>query len=378
MRKTPTSAPHPVLPGLDRGQLLREVEQRALHDSQSDWSGCTTAEVPPAPIHREIDRWAEQHIAQIETLRWEAEQESRFRIREADAAATAADERTARAEAAAAAAEVRLADMAAVLRGLRPGDDGGDWSDRTRMDENPRQRRIVDALLYGAAGVAELGLNYLAFRLMGTTAFETALLAAAVVLVTVLLPKQLGVLITTARRTRRWTGWPLALMGGAAALWVGVTTFVAIVRTAYLVFPQLGRPALLTLAGVSPVALTAGWLAVSLAVGLAVLLRSAHGHNPYVAAWHAALTEVLRLGEARSTHRADAESAAALAAAERDGLRAVRDRFVPLVDECRALAAELKDRYVHAFSRRRASVEHRSLHEPARPAIHPRFDGSAA
>lgn len=226
------------LPSLDRGQLLREVEQRALHDSQSDWSGFAAADMPPAPIHREIDRWAEQHIAQIETLRWEAEQEARLRIRAADAAATGADERTGRAEAAAASAEQRLAEMAAVLRGRRPGDDGGDWSDRIRMDENPRHRRIVDSLLYGTAAVAELGLNYLAFRLMGASPFETALLAAAAVLVTVLLPKQLGVLITTSRRTHRWTGWPLALMGGAATLWIGVTTFVAIVRTAYLMFPS--------------------------------------------------------------------------------------------------------------------------------------------
>lgn len=169
-------------------------------------------------------------------------------------------------------------------------------------------------------------------------------------------------------------------MGGAATLWIGVTAFVAIVRTAYLVFPQLGRPALLTLAGVSPTALTAGWFAVSVAVGAAVLLRSMHGHNPYVAAWHAALADVVRLGEARSAHRARAESAVALAATERDGLRAIGDRFVPLIAECRALAGELKDRYVHAYGRRRASIEHRSLHAPApaQQALPPHVDGTAA
>jgi hypothetical protein len=246
------------------------------------------------------------------------------------------------------------------------------------MTEQRRRRRAADWAIYLAAAVAEIGLNYLAFRLMGATAVETALLAGAVVLVTVLLPKQLGALVATARRTRRWKGWPLVLMVAAAVLWVGTTLFVALVRTAYLLLPLgVGQP-LLTVAGIEPTVLTVGWLAVALAVGLAVLLRSAHGHNPYAAAWHASSAQVARLTEARSVARAEAARAAERAARERDALRATAERYAPLVDECRALAAELKDRYVHALGRRQSSVEQRELPLLARPVLAPPEDGAAA
>ncbi|WP_214403004.1 hypothetical protein [Pseudonocardia lacus] len=367
---------------LDRGQLLREIETQALRDSQSDWADAAETDLPPAPVHREIDRWADQRLAQIAAARSADEQEARARIRTADAAEAAADERRALADAAAAGAERRQEEIAAVLRGERAGDDGGDWSDRDRMTEDRSRQRLVDCAIYGAAGVAEIGLNYLAFRLMGATPAETALLAGAVVLVTVLLPKQLGTLVTTARRTRRWTGWPLVLMVCAAVLWVGVTAFVAVVRTAYLLLPlpvgtSVARP-LLAVAGIEPMWLTVGWLAVALAVGLAVLLRSAHRHNPYAAAWHAAATEVERLAAARSQARDDAGRAAEHTAHERDALRAVAERYAPPADECRALAAELKDRYVHALGRRRTSVEQRRLPPGGRAALEPPEGGAAA
>ncbi len=370
--------PASELPELDRRQLLREIELQALRDSQADWSQVAPDDVPPWPVHREIDRWAEQRLARIDAARTEAENAARARIREADAAEAASDERRARADDDASAAERRHADLGAVLRGEQPGDDGGDWSDRDRMGENRRRRTTVDALIYGAAAVAEIGLNYLAFRLMGTTPVETALLAAAVVLVTVLLPKQLGVMVTVVRRTRRWKGWPLALLLAGTVLWAGAVVFVAIIRTAYLLLPQLGRPALLAVAGVGPVVLTLGWTAVALAVGLAVLLRSAHRHNPYVSAWHRAVGETRQLGVERSRRRDEAEQAAENAARERDVLRSTAARFAPLSAECCALAAELKDRYVHALGRRRASVEERGLPDPVRPALGTPADGTAA
>jgi hypothetical protein len=366
------------LPALDRGQLLREVEAQALRDSQSDWSGVDPADVPPGPVHREIDRWAEQRLAQITAARSADEQAARERIRAADAAETAAEERRAQADQAAADAVRQREEFGAVLRGERPGSDRGDWSDPDRMTEPRRRRRAADWAIYLGAAAAEVGLNYLAFRLMGATAVETALLAGAVVLVTVLLPKQLGVLVATARRTRRWTGWPLVLMLSAAVLWIGVTLFVALVRTAYLLLPiGVGQP-LLAVAGIEPTVLTVGWLAVALAVGLAVLLRSAHRHNPYASAWHAANARAARLIEARSAARDEAARATERLARERDALRATAERYAPLFDECRALAAELKDRYVHALGRRQSSVEQRELPPPPRPLLAPPEDGAAA
>jgi hypothetical protein len=375
--------PASELPELDRRQLLREIELQALRDSQSDWFGVAPADVPPGPVHREVDRWAEQRLARIDAARADAEAAARARIREADATEAATDERRARADDEAAAAGRRQAGIEAVLRGEKPGDDGGGWADSDRMGENRRRRKAVDLLIYGAAAVAEVGLNYLAFRLMGTTPVETALLAAAVVLVTVLLPKQLGAMVTTARRTGRWRGWPLVSLLAGTQLWVAAVVFVAVIRTAYLLLPQqvgatIGRPALLAVAGVGPLVLTLGWTAVALAVGLAVLLRSAHRHNPYASAWHRAVGEAQRLAVVRSERRAAAERAAERAARERDALREAGTRFVPLSDECRALAAELKDRYVHTLGRRRASVEQLGLPRPTRPALGSPEDGTAA
>lgn len=361
------------LPVPDRAQLLREVEAQALRDSQSDWSGVAPADVPPGPVNREIDRWTEQRLARIAVARSADERAARERIRSADAAETVADERRTGAEEAVAAAERRHREIAAVLRGERRGHDGGDWSDAGRMTEDRRRKRVTDGLVYGGAAVAEVGLNFLAFRLMGASPVETALLAGAVVLVTVLLPKQLGTVVSTARRTGRWVGWPLAATVIATGLWVGVTVFVALVRTAYLLLPVGSGPALLTVAGVGPMVLTAGWLAVSLAVGLAVLIRSVHRHNPYVSAWHAAGAQLVRLVRARSAAREEAARAVEGTAAERDDLRATADRYDPLVDECRALAAELKDRYAHALGRRRSSVEQREPRPLPAPA-----DGAAA
>jgi hypothetical protein len=367
----------------DRAQLLREIEQQALRDSQADWDGVAAADAPPQPVHREVDRWVDQQLARVEAARSAAAERGRARIREADAAEAVADEHRRRADAAAADAERHRDVLGAVLRGERRGDDGGDWSDRSRMDEKPRRGQVVDGLVYGAAIVTDVGINYLALRLMGATPLETALLAAAVVLVSVLLPKQLGVMITTARRSGRWSGWPLAAMLTTSGLWVTVLVFVALVRTAYLLLPpragaMIGRPALLTVAGISPTTLTVGWLAVALAIGLAVLLRSAHRHNPYVAAWHAAVARAARLVEARSAERAEAERAAEAAARERDVLRAVDDRFLPLAAEYRALGAELKDRYVHALARREGSIEQRGLRGPTRFALTSSVEESAA
>lgn len=304
---------HPDLHPLDRAQLLREIEIQALRDSQATWTDGVGEDTPPGPIHRQIDQWAEQRTAQIAAARVAADDAAREAVRTAEADLATAEERRAHAEGIAADAEHGRAHLVAVLRGDHRDPQIGDWSDPARLEEQPWQGRLIDVVVYGSAGLAEISLNYLAFQLMGANRVETAALAAAVVLVAVLLPKQIGALLATARRTQRWRGWPLTLMLSACALWVAVSMFTALVRTAYLLTPAgsgVMRPALLAAAGLGRTPLTLGWLVVALAVGAAVLLRSAHRHNPYPRAWHRAKLHAAQTAEERSRRRADAEQAA--------------------------------------------------------------------
>lgn len=353
---------------LDRGQLLREIEMQALRDGQAAWAGVGD-DVPPGPVHRQIDQWAQQRLAQIESARTAADDDARARVRAAEAELATAEERRDHAQDVAAEAERRRGQLAAVLRGGQRDTAIGDWSDPARMEERPWRGRLVDAAVYGAAAVAEVSLNYLAFQLMGADRLETAALAAAVVLVAVLLPKQIGALLATARRTGRWAGWPLGLMATATALWLAVSVFTAVVRTAYLLLPAgsgVARPALLAVAGLGRTPLTLGWLAVAMAVGAAVLLRSYHRHNPYARAWHRARAAAEEAAAERSGRRAAAEDAAQRLAQASDERRGVAARFVPLAAECRALAAELKACYTNALRRQAITGE-----PPNPPAIEP-------
>ncbi|MGQ0575314.1 MAG: hypothetical protein ACT4RN_14060 [Pseudonocardia sp.] len=189
-----------------------------------------------------------------------------------------------------------------IVAGTHPGDDGGRWPATERASADPRTERLMDVLWYGGAAVAEVGLNYLAFQIMGSSALETAVLAAAIVLVNVALPKQIGELFARLRRASGHRGRLVAAIVGGTALWVGVSLFVALVRTAFLMLPsgsslEFGTPVPLIEAGLGGNVLTWGWLAVVLAIGVVVLLRAAGRYNPYVRPLRAARSEVT-VGEA--------------------------------------------------------------------------------
>ncbi|MHA6780107.1 hypothetical protein ACVGOW_03780 [Pseudonocardia saturnea] len=353
---------------IDRVQLLHEVEMQAFHDGQADWTQVDAADVPPGPARRQIEQWAEQREAQVGAAGAAEADLALRRVRDAEAAERAAALAVADAAREVGAAEQQRTRLRRILRGELRADDGGDWADTTRLSEDPRRGRIVDVLVYGAAAVADAGLNFLAFRIMGASTVETAVLAAAVVLVTVVLPKQLGEVVTTARRTGRWKGWPLALMTGGAALWVATALFAAVLRTAYLLLPTaVGRPTLLVVAGVGSTALTLGWLGVAVAIGAVVFLRSARRYNPSATAWHENSAQLTALRTSLAARRGAETAAAGRTASERDQLDAVGRRVEPLIDECRAVAAELVARYELQIARQRAAAEHRR--GDARPAL---------
>jgi outer membrane protein OmpA-like peptidoglycan-associated protein len=170
--------------------------------------------------------------------------------------------------------------MHGIVTGTEPADDGGNWAAQSRIDENRRWESVKDWAIYLGATFAEVGLNYTAFQLMGSSLRETAVLAASIILVNVLLPKQLGELLARARRARRGRDLLIAGLAGGGLLWVGVSLFVAQIRTAYLLLPSAaaqltGQTSLLERAGIGATTLTIGWLLVVLAVGTVVLLRSA-------------------------------------------------------------------------------------------------------
>ncbi|MGH3901306.1 MAG: hypothetical protein ACRDTA_24260 [Pseudonocardiaceae bacterium] len=269
--------------------------------------------------------------------------------------------------------------MQGVVNGTEPGDDGGHWPAQSRINENRRWESGKDWGIYLGAAFAEVGLNYTAFQLMGSSLQETAVLAASIILVNVLLPKQLGELVTRVRRGRRGRSVLVAGLVGGAALWVGVSWFVAQIRTAYLLLPsasaaQTGGTSLLERAGIGPVTLTVGWLLVVLAVGTVVLIRSATRYNPYLKNLRAARARVDKLRAALvATHgevvaaQVDAEHARASEAdlaeqwagkrAEQDGLAAelkhhyqhylVRDLGNPMVTDGVEIAAGRASRPVH-------------------------------
>jgi hypothetical protein len=141
-------------------------------------------------------------------------------------------------------------------------------------------------------------------------------------------------------------------------LWVGVSLFVAQVRTAYLLRPGDGQPgetSLLERAGIGWGTLTVGWVLVVLAIGTIVLIRSAIRYNPYVRNLRAARIRVNDLRAELVAKRTelvvagfDVEHARQLEAdlAEQwAGKRAAQDGF----------AAELKHHYQHHLVRNLAN-----------------------
>ncbi|MGH3940910.1 MAG: hypothetical protein ACRDTG_20185 [Pseudonocardiaceae bacterium] len=237
--------------------------------------------------------------------------------------------------------------MHAIVAGTEAGDDGGHWAAQSRIDESRRGEVAKDWAIYLGAAVAEVGLNYSAFQLMGSSLAETAVLAASIILVNVLLPKQLGELVARVRRARRDRGLLITGLVGGALLWVGVSLFVAAIRAAYLTMGD----SLLERSGVGATMLTLGWLIVVLAVGTVVLLRSATRYNPYLKNLRAARARVAKLRAALVAKHGDvvvarfdmdrAREAEAQLAEQWAGKRAEQDGF----------AAELKHHYQHHLAR---------------------------
>ncbi len=246
--------------------------------------------------------------------------------------------------------------MHSIVNGTEPGDDGGYWPAQSRIDEDRRWESIKDWGIYLAAAFAEVGLNYTAFQLMGSSLGETAVLAASIILVNVLLPKQLGELITRVRRGRQGRSVLVAGLVGGAALWVGVSLFVAQIRTAYLLLPsasaaQAGGTSLLERAGIGPVTLTVGWLLVVLAVGTVVLLRSATRYNPYLKNLRAATVRVDKLRAALVATHGEVVAARLDAEQARESEADLAEQWAGKRAEQDGLAAELKHHYQHHLAR---------------------------
>jgi hypothetical protein len=181
-------------------------------------------------------------------------------------------------------------------------------------------------------------------------------LAASIILVNVLLPKQLGELVTRVRRGRRGRGVLVAGLVGGAVLWVGVSLFVAQIRTAYLLLPsasaaQTGGTSLLERAGIDAVTLTTGWLLVVLAVGAVVLIRSATRYNPYLKNLRAAAAQVDKLRAALVATHGEVVAARLDVERARDSEADLAEQWAGKRAEQDGLAAELKHHYQHYLAR---------------------------
>lgn len=243
-----------------------------------------------------------------------------------------------------------------IVDGTEAADDGGYWPARSRVGENRRREAVKDWVLYIGAGLAEVGLNYAAFQLMGNSLQETAVLAASVILVTVLLPKQLGELIIRTQHARRGRGLLFAgvLVGGI--LWVGAALFIAMVRTAYLLLPsalalQTGQGTLLERAGLGSAVLTVGWLLVVLGVGSAVLIRSALRYNPYVKSLPKAVARVEALRAEVAAKHGEVAAVSFDAEQARGAEAGLAERWTGKLAEQDGLAGELKSHYRRHLAR---------------------------
>lgn len=344
-------------PDVDEGALRDFVETEARKDAASGMYDVNLGtHGHPLIMEHKIDRWNHRWSAETE-MRQQNDRKNAHRLYRRATRSHATGERTENhLERDLQAAGAYRDRMEGIVAGTEPGDDGGHWPAESRIDENRRGEALKDWAIYLGAAFAEIGLNYTAFQLMGSSLQETAVLAMSIILVNVLLPKQLGELVARARRARHGRGLLIAGLVGGAFLWVGVSLFVALVRTAYLLLPtaaaqQTGATSLLERAGIGAMTLTLGWLLVVLAVGTVVLLRSATRYNPYLKNLRVARARVERLqAELVDKHgdvvvaRFDLERAGELEAGLAEqwaGKRAEQDGF----------AAELKHHYQHHLTR---------------------------
>lgn len=345
---------------VDEASLRDFVESEAIKDAASDMYDVNLgAHGHPLIMENKIARW---------NHRWSAETEIRQHKdrRTAQLLHRAAIRKRAAGEQAVHHLEQDLQDacsyrerMQNVVDGAEPGEDGGYWPAQSRIDESRRGECIKDWLIYLGAAIAEVGLNYTAFQLMGNSLKETMVLSASIILVNVLLPKQLGELVTRVRRGRQGRGVLVAGLLTGSLLWVGVSLFVAQIRTAYLLRQvsdaQPGETSLLERAGIGWTTLTIGWLLVVLAIGTVVLIRSATRYNPYLKNLRAARRRVDALRAELVTRHTDvvvagfdverARESEADLAEQWAGKRAAQDGF----------AAELKHHYQHHLVRNLAN-----------------------
>ncbi|MBW0010134.1 MAG: hypothetical protein JO063_08455, partial [Pseudonocardiales bacterium] len=246
--------------------MLRDfVESEARRDAASDMYDVNLGtHGHPLIMENKIDRWNHRWSAEAELRQHKDRKTAQLLYRAAirkHAAAERADNQLDQELHEACSYRDR---MQSIVDGAEPGDKGGYWPARSRVDENRRGEAIKDWLTYLGAAVAEIGLNYTAFQLMGSSLGETMVLSASIILVNVLLPKQLGELLARVRRGRHGRGALVAGLAAGTVLWVGVSLFVAQVRTAYLLQQpsgaQPGEPSLLERAGIGWGTLTVGWL----------------------------------------------------------------------------------------------------------------------
>ncbi|HEY2723281.1 MAG TPA: hypothetical protein VGI84_01220 [Pseudonocardiaceae bacterium] len=344
-------------PAVDEAKLRDLVESEARKDAASGMYDVNLGTHGHQLImENKIDRWNHRWSAEAEMRQQNDRKIAQRLYRNARRSQATGEQTKEHLEQDLAAALAYRDRMQGVVEGTETGDDGGHWPAQSRIDENRAGEIAKDWAIYLGATFAEIGLNYTAFQLMGSSLQETAVLAASIILVNVLLPKQLGELLARARRARRGRGALLTGLAVGGVLWVGVSLFVAQIRTAYLLLPSLaasqtGQGSLLERAGIGPATLTVGWLLVVLAVGMVVLLRSALRYNPYLKNLRAARDRVTRLREALVAKHGDvvvagfdvdrASETEADLAEHWAGKRAEQDGF----------AAELKHHYQHHLAR---------------------------
>jgi hypothetical protein len=325
---------------------------RARTDATLSATGPDTAE---RSFDRLVQQWLGQWVAEAQATLAAATAAALDRIRDAGAASTRARAHLDVALDELAAARAHHDHLADIVDGRVAGDDGGMWPARSRSSS--RAQVVVDVAIYGGAAVVEVGLNYLAFQIMGSSDWETAVLAAAIVLVNVLLPKKIGTMLVDHRRATTGRGRLLAAIVGATTLWVAVSLFVALVRTAFLTLPvDPGTPALVVGAGLSPDLLTWGWLGVVLAVGAIVMAHAAARHNPYVKALREASERFARAQSAVVTTTGSAQQALLDEQRAACAPRALRKEYE---NECRrltALAADVVALHHGELARLRASA----------------------
>lgn len=347
----------PPGPSLDEPLLRGLVESQARRDAASGmYDMAAGAHGLPTSMEHMIDRWKHRWSAEAEVAQQRDRSENVIRTRAA--VRRLAVERQSnnhhRQE-----LEEALEERDRLRRSHAAtwrDEDGGDSPTMVQAGDDGRSDRAKDWLLYTAVGVSELGLNYTAFKLMGGSLHETAVLAASIILASVLLPKQIGELtmrLWRARGNRRLLAVALA---GAVTLWVGVCVFVALVRTAYLLLPSsaassAGSDSLLERAGLGSVILTVGWTLVTLAVGSVALLRAASRYQPRLREIRRADARVAKAREELALRCGD-EAVAAFdleRSAESEGKLA--QQWAGKQAALEGLSAELKHQYRHQLAR---------------------------